>query len=1306
MIKKLFSIFLLFNIFVVFANSAPILSNFRVLDSEKSRVYFDSNEAITGAVVSGFIISEKSITGLHIETGQITGHYFTVNSAFDFWSNNTIRYEGGSDLKNSNGQELNEFTLEYIQNTIQEPSSTGNVIYVDSEATGSNDGSSEQNAFRTIEQGIDAISGPGDIVYVKARATTYSSGNYVNNLNYGSASNPIKIIGYKDTPGDITSNYYTYQWGSKAPELNPLEMPLIDGNNTTTVGLSLENSSYIIIRNIQVQKTLYGLRAQNGSSHAIIDNCNTKDQYGSGTQEGAGIFFSAPKTGASSYLQPSYYRATNSFAINAGMIGINVWGSSSLVKNSSSYCDRSGEGGRVGSDYYISVRGSNSIVTDCIAESIDENVNGSNHAIGVKSATIGFGDGDEGSVSQYNLFQRLYVRTGGNEYLQARNNGANYNVFKDSELVGINGKGVGISNQTGCRYNIFERIKGHGLEQAMTFKGGTESGSNPIHNITQGNIIRNSVFYDCKYIMINFVSLNIQNTFRDNHIYNCTFSNITRAFSKGLSTSSTYMQFDNNRIQNCLFNDIIEEDNGNNFPKLAQMWSISNSNFFQTFAVPSWVTESSTLDPKLDGNFKISPATPSEIYDGGINIPGSSEDYERKYRVNNKFSIGAYDNEEQITGSVNPSEVSICQGESTVLVASGGDSYSWNTGETTDSITVNPSTTTTYTVTVSSGGETGVHDVVVTVDELPSVDAGEDQVICEGESVTLTATGIGDFLWSTGETTSSITVNPNTTTTYSVTASNACSTDATDEVVVTVNPALNLNAGSDVAICDGESVTLTATGTGPFSWNTGETTASITVSPTSTTIYTVVSDNGTCSETDEVEVEVNTAAAVTLEADQTICEGQSITLTALGNGNFLWSTGETGTSITVSPNSTTTYSVTASNSCSSVDTDELVVTVNPSTNLDAGNDISICQGESVTLTATGTGPFSWSTGESTASITVNPSSTTTYTVVSDNGTCSESDEVEVSVNTPPSVNAGADKSICDGESVTLTATGHGDFLWSTGEITPSITVNPNVSSTYSVTATSPGCQSTAVDYVDVIVGESPNLATTNDLTVQRGQSVTLEATGNGTFVWNTGATTPSIIVSPNVTTSYTVTLTTEGGCSDKKTIVVSVVEATDGGSIIAYAGEDTSICKGDEIVLTASGGESFLWNTGETTRSIKVAPNESTIYSVQVSQEDYSDTAYVKVTVDGSCSKNSKEMVVYPIPTQGLLNIDLLGYENNILVRVYDANGNMVIHHNLRNENKIGKLTHNLDLAHLAKGIYYVSISNKGDTSTKKIVLL
>ena len=220
-----------------------------------------------------------------------------------------------------------------------------------------------------------------------------------------------------------------------------------------------------------------------------------------------------------------------------------------------------------------------------------------------------------------------------------------------------------------------------------------------------------------------------------------------------------------------------------------------------------------------------------------------------------------YDSVEIVVSSVIAnagSDVVIEEGESVTLTASGGDSYLWNSGSTSQSITVSPDSTTNYSVTVIKNGCEDLDSLEVRVIPISGnlkVDVGEDQVICLGESVVLTANGGSSYLWDNGATTKSITVSPRITTIYTVTASDGSNSDI-DSVEVLVNSIL-ANAGPDVAIDLGESITLTATGGDSYMWSTGSTTQSITVSPDATTTYTVEVYKNGCIEGDSVQISVN-----------------------------------------------------------------------------------------------------------------------------------------------------------------------------------------------------------------------------------------------------------------------------------------------------------------------------------------------------------------------------------------------------------------------------------------------------------------
>ncbi|WP_109302630.1 collagen-binding domain-containing protein [Aquimarina sp. AU474] len=248
--------------------------------------------------------------------------------------------------------------------------------------------------------------------------------------------------------------------------------------------------------------------------------------------------------------------------------------------------------------------------------------------------------------------------------------------------------------------------------------------------------------------------------------------------------------------------------------------------------------------------------------------------------------------------------------------------YLWSTGETTPTINVTESGT--YTVTVADCADCEDADTVtVTFADAPVVNAGDDQLVCLGESAILTVSEGDSYLWSTGETTQTISVTPDVTTDYSVIVSKG-NCENTDSVTVSVEE-LVVNAGDDKAICYGESVELTASDGDSYLWSTGETTQSITVAPVATENYTVTVLKGSCSGSDDVVVSVTRFRASAGE-DVEICNDngnpdafsfsklstikEPVTLTASEGDSYLWSTGETTQSIVVSPTETTSYTVT------------------------------------------------------------------------------------------------------------------------------------------------------------------------------------------------------------------------------------------------------------------------------------------------------------------------------------------------------------------------------------------------------------
>src|SRR5205814_490397 len=458
--------------------------------------------------------------------------------------------------------------------------------------------------------------------------------------------------------------------------------------------------------------------------------------------------------------------------------------------------------------------------------------------------------------------------------------------------------------------------------------------------------------------------------------------------------------------------------------------------------------------------------------------------------------------------SVTVNSQTICAGQSTTLTATpstGGGTYLWSPrGHYTSIFRFSPASTTTYTVTYSLGGCSNTGSGTVTVNAAPA-DTANSQTICAGQSATLTATpstGGGTYLWAPGgQTASSIIVSPASTTTYTITyCLGGCSNTGSGTVTVNAAPTVTVNSQT---ICAGQSATLTATpstGGGTYLWAPGgQTTSSIIVSPASTTTYTVTYSLGGCSNTGSGTVTVNAAPSVTVNS-QTIWTGQSATLTATpstGGGTYLWAPGgQTSSSITVSPASTTTYTVTYSlGGCSNTGSGAVTVNAAPSITV---NSQTICAGQSAALTATpstGGGTYLWAPGgQTTSSIAVSPASTTTYTVTYSLGGCSNTGSGTVTVNAAPSVTVNS-QTICAGQSATLTATpstGGGTYLWAPGgQTASSIIVSPASTTTYTVTYSLGGCSNTGSGTVTV---NAATTVTVNSQTTSSVQSATLTAT--------------------------------------------------------------------------------------------------------------------------------------------------------------------------------------------------------------------
>ena len=263
----------------------------------------------------------------------------------------------------------------------------------------------------------------------------------------------------------------------------------------------------------------------------------------------------------------------------------------------------------------------------------------------------------------------------------------------------------------------------------------------------------------------------------------------------------------------------------------------------------------------------------------------------------------------------------ICPGTTVNISATGGDSYSWSTGDSTSTISVSPEYTALYYLTITGDGCNASFTINIPVSNSPSISISPDESICEGETIALFAGGGESVMWNTGENTSSIVVSPDATTTYTafITDANGCVHEK--NTTVTVFPAPDFTIIPDsAAICDGDTVNIIVLEGGSLYWDT-------IVSPSQTTNYTIPgAEFFGCQELGMITVEVYPLPDVQIQGGGTQCGTDSTLLVATGDGEFSWSTGDTGDSIYVSPVGTQTYSVTATSAQGCTQSTSVVVT--------------------------------------------------------------------------------------------------------------------------------------------------------------------------------------------------------------------------------------------------------------------------------------------------------------------------------------------------------------------------------------------
>jgi hypothetical protein len=455
--------------------------------------------------------------------------------------------------------------------------------------------------------------------------------------------------------------------------------------------------------------------------------------------------------------------------------------------------------------------------------------------------------------------------------------------------------------------------------------------------------------------------------------------------------------------------------------------------------------------------------------------------------------------------------------------------------------------------------------VTVSVVPAPQVSVTPPPHVCANSAYTLSASGASTYTWTGGPQSPTYVVNPSATTTYSVQGSilsNCTSTLST--VTISVDPAiptLTITSSSN-AVCSGNTLTLNGSGAPTFTWAGGanNVTNNSVFIPIATQQYTLYGSNSCGIGSAMITVTVNpTPTLVTSSTPTIVCEGNTATLTVTGAATYSWGAATApGATLVVTPSVSVSYNVSGISSAGCPATAAQGLIVNPNPTVTVGAVLSktlVCSGGSATLTSNGADTYSWTTGAITSTNLVNPLSTQVYTV---RGTytltqCFSTNTVAITVFSP-TLSISSNTSVCDGASITLTASaGPGStYVWSNGSPFVNTNITATASASYSViahTSTINGvnCISTGSLLVTVNPNPTVHIVSTRTL-ICKGEKTILTASGGTAFAWtNLTPTTASIQVSPiavNLTTTYTVTGTDANGCQGMATIDVKVSACT------------------------------------------------------------------------------------------------------------------------------------------------------------------
>jgi len=372
--------------------------------------------------------------------------------------------------------------------------------------------------------------------------------------------------------------------------------------------------------------------------------------------------------------------------------------------------------------------------------------------------------------------------------------------------------------------------------------------------------------------------------------------------------------------------------------------------------------------------------------------------------------------------------------------------------------------------------------------------------------------------------------------------------------------------------------------------------------------------------------------------------------------------------------------------------------------------VSVCAGNSVTLSDLSTNnptAWNWQTpGANTPTSSVqnpvitytNPGTYVVSLVSSNTVGASNTGTQSIVVLPNPNVTISGPSSICSGEQVTLIAGGANTYSWNTAQTGPTISVNTGMGAFYSVSGSDlNGCTGSASFSLTVL--PSPVIfISSNSTLVCQGQSLTLSASGAASYTWNTLQNGNSIVVYPTGNVVYQVNGSAVNTCSSSSSIAIAVASLP---TVLATANK-TLVCRGNPVVLTGSGAQTYIWNSSLTGSTVQVTPNFNSSYTVVgTASNGCSASAVVNVQVSECVgieeTLSADKIRVYPNPAIDKVTIHLPS-TNFSELKLTDALGR-----ELWKESLSGISETSIDIGQEAAGLYYLILNQSSGSTVIKL---